>query len=253
MALATSMLPAAMAACFAVYVATRRQWAMTLAALAGLALGLAPLAIYNAHQFGSPFVQANMAGNYTETFASFDAPRLLHHLNTYLGAGEVSVLKYMPIMALAVAGIALMPRRLFRQRLLLSGIIGLHLAWVLNLPAFGVCQYGPRWLMPMVPFTMLGLPALLSWPARRGPASAVALLAALAGTWSFIVNAVGALCGTMFCDTNRFAFLDYLQELPLLRLQLYPLAGLCLGLSAILAAGCALQAMSAGARRLAGR
>jgi len=117
-------------------------------------------------------------------------------------------------------------------------MIGLHLAYVLNLPAFGVCQYGPRWLMTMVPFAMLGLPALLDLP---GPAARVGRWTCLvAGLWSFAVSAAGALCGTMYCDTERFAFLDCIRELPGLSMQLYPLAPMCLGLMAL--AGAALAA-----------
>ena len=130
--------------------------------------------------------------------------------------------------------------------MLLLAMVGLHLAYVLNLPFIGACQYGPRLFLPVIPFAMLGLPALLTFQARgsRRHARPLLWLAGAVAIYSFTVSAVGALCGTMFCDTSRFAFLDDLAELPRLRLQLYPLSGACMTLAVILGGALAANALT---------
>jgi hypothetical protein len=230
------LLPAMILLVIVARVALARSRMRTLAVLAGLLAGLLPLLAYNAHYFGSPFLQANAAGGFTDTFFRPDAGSFLHHLNVYFGTGDLSLWKYMPIVLLGGAGIGFLDRRLRAERRMLWGAIALHLAYVLNIETIGGCQYGPRYLIPIVPLAMLGLAPLLAWGKagrRVWPAVAAGALA-IAST---AVNLVGALKGTMFCDTRAFAFLEDLRSLAGLSPGDFPLAPLCLGLAVLAAIG----------------
>jgi hypothetical protein len=242
----TSMLPAVIVATLFVYVALTASRRFALWTAAGTALGLLPLALYNWHYFGNPLVQANIAGRYTETFFSPEPQRFLDHLNVYLGTGDLSVVMYMPIVILGLAGQWLLGTGLRSERWLLVAIVALHLLYILNIPFVGACQYGPRLMLPALPFAAMGLPGLLAWTRRRRHAVAIAFLVYIVAVYSFLVNAVGSLVGTMFCETYRFAFLVYLR-MPLGRdMDSYPLALTCLALCALLCGRPAARALVAG-------
>ena len=228
----TSMLPGVIVVVLLARVVLARNLKRAAAVLAGLCVGLLPLLAYNAHYFGNPFLQANVAGGFTDTFFRPVPGNFLHHLNVYFGAGDLSILKYMPILALGAAGTFLLGPRLRGQKRMLWAAIALHLAYVLNIQTIGNCQYGPRYLIPIVPLAMLGLPALLAWGRTGGrvwPAAATGVVA----IYSAAVNLVGALKGTMFCDTRKFAFLEDLPSLAALAPEEFPLAPLCAGIALI--------------------
>jgi hypothetical protein len=51
--------------------------------------------------------------------------------------------------------------------------------------------------------------------------------------YSAAVNLVGALGGTMFCDTARFAFPRYLRVISSVGMHQFPLAPACAGLATL--------------------
>jgi len=236
----TSMLPAGIVLVLLARAVLARGKGLTSGVLGGLFLGLQPLFAYNLNYFGNPFLQANVAGGFTDTFFRADPGNFLRHLNVYLGAGELSVLKYMPIILAGVAGIFVMPEGLAAPKRALLAAIAVHLAYILNIGTVGDCQYGPRYLIPIAPLAMLGLPGLLAWGRARGSAAAAGAAGALAA-WSAAVNLVGALKGTMYCNIARFAFLEELRGLPDLSLRDFSLAPVCLGLAALTGAAIVLE------------
>ncbi|MBI1951663.1 MAG: hypothetical protein HYS34_09920 [Acidobacteria bacterium] len=228
----TSMLPGVIVAVLLARVVLSRNLKRAAALLGGLFLGLLPLLAYNTHYFGNPFLQANVAGGFTDTFFRPDSAGFLHHLNVYLGAGDLSLVKYMPILVLGGAGTFLLGSGLVEQKRMLWAAIALHVAYVLNIQTIGDCQYGPRYLIPIVPLAMLGLPALLAW-GRTGGRAWPAAVTGVVTVYSAAVNLVGALVGTMFCDTRKFAFLEDLPSLAALAPAQFPLAPLCSGIALI--------------------
>ena len=236
----TSMLPAGIVLVLLARAALARGKRLTPGVLCGLFLGLLPLFAYNLNYFGNPYLQANVAGGFTDTFFRPDPGNFLRHLNVYLGAGALSVLKYMPIVMAGIVGIFLMPESLAAPKRALVAAIAIHLAYILNIETVGDCQYGPRYLITIAPLAMLGLPGLLAWGRARGTAAAAVAAGTLAAC-SAAVNLVGALKGTMYCTITNFAFLEDLRGLPYLSRQDFPLAPVCLGLAAVTSAAIVLE------------
>ena len=226
LALFTSGLPIAIVAGLVMYVASTRRIGLILRTGAGIAAGLLPLGLYNMHYFGSPFLPGYVAGGFDDTYPGLDAARFVHNLNVYFGAEDVSVLKYMPIVLVAAAGHALPEARPRRPHRALLVVLLLHVLSIVSVPSIGACQYGPRFLIPAVPFAMLGLPAVLE-RARQARARVILLIVAGAAAWSFVVNCTGVLGGTMYCDTPNFAFPIYLRKIFTSGTGQFPLLGLC--------------------------
>jgi hypothetical protein len=249
LALFTSGLPMALVAGIALYVVSTRRIGLILKTGAGIVAGILPLAVYNTHYFGSPFLQGYVAGGFNDTYPSFDMARFLHNLNVYFGTGDVSVLKYMPIFVVAAAGHALpgaLPSRPHRALLL---ILLLHVISIASIPSIGACQYGPRFLIPAVPLAMLGLPVLLA-RARQMRSSLMRVLVATVAGWSFVVSLTGVLGGSMYCDTQTFAFPIYVQRIFTSGTGHFPLLGFCAGMG--IAAGALFVLMRWRGRRSSG-
>src|SRR5439155_6885354 len=84
--------------------------------------------------------------------------------------------------------------------------------YLIHIDTLGGNPYGPRYLLPLLPLLAPGLAALLDRPevaaALRNKLLAACALAVLG--YSFFVNLVGALQGTM-CIVERFALWQQLE------------------------------------------
>ncbi len=256
--LSCSMLPGAIVLGLLLAIGANRRLAAIVPGAAGLITGLIPLGLYNAHYFHNPFLQTNLAGGYEDTYPGLEIGRIVHHLNQYLGTGDVSVVKYMPVVLLGAAGLAFFSGKRSRPGRLMAGLLLLHLLYVLSIPALGYCQYGPRFLIPAVPLAMFGLPALLE---RVDQLDSVAtrrigiVLIGLIALYSLAVNLTRTLGGTMYCQTERFAFPRYLAVLSdprtwsdSIALQ-FPLLWPCAAMAAVLGTLVAGRRLFAGQRR----
>ena len=89
----------------------------------------------------------------------------------------------------------------------------------------GACEYGPRYLLPILALLTPGAASLLG----AGTSSLRLLSAGALLAYGFLVNVVGAVQGTMYCTTDEFAFwgrvggINHLppKYFPLLRLTVY--------------------------------
>lgn len=159
----------------------------------GAVVPLACLAVYQQMAFAHPLWPAQAyiprAGSVLESGLlglTFPSPaRLLPQIVSL----DCGLLVFMPWTVLA-----LLPDRsrnrdrpfLSRETTFLGAAVVLYLLWVAILPSFRFCQFGPRYLLPVVPFlTVLAVLKLGSWP-RLG----AALMAA-----GFLINLAGAQVG----------------------------------------------------------
>lgn len=227
MTLFASMLPAFVVLSLLLFVAALRNIRNAVTVYAGFVVGCIPLGISNAYHFGSPFTQANVASKFDDTYFSPNLSQFLSHLDTYLGWGDLSILKFSPVMVLGFVGLLLMLRR--RINILpLSAILvalALHLFYILNIATVGHCQFGPRYLLPFAPFLVIGLAWFLE-PKLHSPTKSKGLtvFTVILITISVVISTVGAIGGGMYCKTEKYAFLAYIQQANYFELANFPFA-----------------------------
>jgi hypothetical protein len=215
----TSMLPFFMACVLGVYLVTLRTWKITLAAFGGGLVGIAPLLWYNAISFDNPLLNSYSAGGYPESALHFNLNNSIEKIGFY--ASEITL--YDPLVWLGVVGLLLFPRVLRREVLLIVALFAVHAFQVLNIESHGGCHYGPRFLLPALPYAAIGLIGL-HYLRSRMTRRAMALAAVLVGAASIAINAVGAAYGAMYCDVQVYAFWPGMVALQHGGLKGFPLA-----------------------------
>jgi hypothetical protein len=223
LAITTSMLVSLMAIVCVLYFFWLRRWKLIPLFVAALLVGLLPLFVYDARSFGNPFLLSNIAGAhlFADTFFRFSAKNFGDKLVWY----STMLLVYAPVFLAGVFGLSYYPRALKRAPFFLSLVAMLILlaVYILNIQTAGDCQFGPRYLLPAMPFACLGIAgySYLSTVTERRSAALLMLLVALL---SFGINLIGALQGAMNCPDGRNALRDQLVRLVHGEINYFPLA-----------------------------
>ena len=215
----TSMLPFPITIGLSLYFFSLRRLRLVWFFLGGGLLGLAPLLIYNQVCFGNPFLLPNVAGGYRDTFLHFSRENFLAKLRFY----SYMLTIYVPVFWAGLLGLIMFPRRFRHEQLLIGVILLASVVYILNIEATGTCQYGPRYLLPAMPFASIGL---VGFSFVRNVAVRVALTSVLAvvAAASFLINCIGALHGAMLCDFPEFAAGIYVSQMVAGGMRSYPLA-----------------------------
>ena len=223
LAITTSMLPFFMVILCILYFLSLRRWRIMPVFFVSLLAGLLPLFIYDAVSFGNPFRLANMAGAavFADTFWHFDPNNLGNKLVFYARA----LVSYVPVFVVGMFGLSYYPRQFKRSSEFLTviGVMIVLAAFILNIPSDGDCQFGPRYLMPAMPFACLGV-AGYSYLSASSERRLAALVVLLAGAGSFVVNLVGAARGAMGCPHGQNAFWNHVSSIVRGEGRSYPLA-----------------------------
>ena len=218
----TSMLPFFMVILCSIYFFFLRRWQLLPLFLAGLLVGLLPLFFYDAVNFGNPFLLPNIAGAgmFADTFWHFD-PKNFGDKVTFYGRALAS---YVPLFAVGLFGLSYYPREIKRRSEFLTaiGVMIVLAAFVFNISSDGDCQFGPRYLLPAMPFACLGLVGY-SYLSRSSERRLAAVAIVLTGALSFLVNLVGALRGTMNCPHGQNAFWNHVSSIVRGEGRSYPL------------------------------
>ncbi|HKS28592.1 MAG TPA: hypothetical protein VJS44_12260 [Pyrinomonadaceae bacterium] len=204
----TSMLAFWPALAVFLYLLSLKRWRLLPYLLLGGLLGLAPLFIYDWVNFGNPFKLPNLAGNYSDTFFHLDAENFRAKLGFYLEW----TMHYTPVLLIGFAGLWLLPQGVRREKWAAAGAVLILCAYIFNIDTIGDCQYGPRYLLPTMSFGCLGLAGFSHLESRALRRVWITMIAVV-GSLSFLVNAVGALQGAMYCTLARHAFPLYLTAL----------------------------------------
>jgi hypothetical protein len=178
-----------------VYAILRRPRVVRGAAYAaGVAIGVAPLALYDWWAFGSP-TEISRTGSLTgpsgdDGFFGVGLPSLRATVELLFSANGLLTLS--PIVACGVAGLALLYRRGHRAEAVLSGaiVLGYVALSVAYGAPFGGYSPGPRYAIPLLPFAAIGLPLVF----RRAPTLAGGL-ACVSITIMSAITATHALAG----------------------------------------------------------
>ena len=217
------MLPFVMVVLCLLYFLWLRRSELLPVFLLGLLAGLLPLFVYDAVSFGNPFLLPNVAGAgmFADTFFHFDPKNLGDKLVFYTS----SVAAYAPVFAVGLLGFSYYPKQIKRgpEVITLIALIVALAAFVFNISSDGDCQFGPRYLLPAMPFACLGLAGFsyLSTSSERRVAGVVVVLASAV---SFVVNLVGAMRGAMSCPHGQNAFWNHVVAIQQGEGRSYPLA-----------------------------
>lgn len=241
----TSMLPFFMAIVCALYFLFLRRFELLPLFLVGLLAGLLPLFVYDAVSFGNPFLLSNIAGNYSDTYFHLSPTNLGNKLVFYAQA----LIVYAPIFLLGLFGLSYFPPVLKREShfLALVAMMIVIAVYILNISTDGDCQFGPRYLLPAMPFASLGI-AGYSHLSTVNERRLAALTVVGVMIVSFGINLVGAMQGAMNCSSGSKALVNQLAAMVQGNWNSFPLAR---WLAAPLAIAVALFALSL--RRNSGR
>jgi hypothetical protein len=204
----TSMLPFFMVCVLGIYLILSSGWKIAPAAMIGGLAGVTPLLIYNARSFSNPLLNAYMAGGYPESFLSLNLHNSIDKVRLY--ASEITL--YDPILWLGILALAFYPRALGRERWVIVALFIAQAFQVLNIDSHGGCHYGPRFLLPVLPFAVIGLVGFHFLRAKMAR-WAMIFAVALVGAAGIAINAVGAFYGAMYCDVQVYAFWPALAAL----------------------------------------
>lgn len=219
----TSMLPFYMALVLGAYFLFLREWKLLPAFVFGGILGLAPLLIYDAVNFGNPFLIPIVAGNRLaghdpEAFFRLDWNNFVEKTNDY----TKYITLYVPVFWVGLFGLLLFPGNHRREKYVLLISVAVLAAYLLNIEALGGCLYGPRYLLPAMPYVSVGLVGPRRLSLRKWKHAAIAVLGLIC-LFSIVVNLVGAVQGAMYCDPSNYGFKQYLSAILRGELKTFPL------------------------------
>jgi hypothetical protein len=176
----------------------------TLAFAAGAAIGVAPLLVLNALYYGGPLTTVyQAASDYQVTTLEPSLAAVARRLHFYFTDPTTGLFYYSPVLAVAVGGLLAFPRELRREQLAIAAGVLLTLAHLLVSSGIGALQFGPRLLLPTLPFLTLGLLPLWMAPPQGVRAAWPRLAFALLLVPSVVFCGLGALGTTVFRDVAR--------------------------------------------------
>lgn len=185
---------------------------MRIPIIIGAILGISPLLAYNFVYHGDPFLLAHIAGNYKDTFFWFDGARTIERSNFYLGLGALSLLTYSPICWLGLVTTLFGIDKLDGYRTCARSSCLLLLFYIFNIDTIGHSQYGPRYLIPLIPLCAMSVGSLYHTLTIRRFSRWLELSLIVVLAYSIIVQLVGAIGGTMYSDIARYAPIKLLSN-----------------------------------------
>jgi hypothetical protein len=229
MTITTSMTSFLMVVVFGIYFLSLRRWTLLIPFVLGGLAGVAPLLLYNAINFGNPFTLPAVA--YLDSNPAFprDIYFFLEWRNFTLRFQQYYdlITWYAPVLWWGLAGFLLLPWRVHRERMFIIRAIAVLYFYLCNVEGLGICGYGPRYILAIMPFCSLGIVGLGRIPTKIGK-----LLIGAAFFWTafiaFRINAVGAIGGSMYCPVTTFAYWEYVDKIYRGPLPQFPLLGLLL-------------------------
>jgi len=222
LAVTTSMLVFFMTIVCALYFLWLRRWRLIPFFLVAVIIGLLPLLIYDARSFGDPFLLPNVAGAqlFADTFFHFSPKNFGDKLVWY----STMLFFYAPVFLAGLFGLSYFPRAFTRTPafLTLVGMLVVLSTYILNVQTGGDCQFGPRYLLPAMPFACLGI-AGYSYLSTNGERRLASVIILLLGVISFVINLLGGVQGAMCCPDGRNALRDQMARLAEGNVNYFPL------------------------------
>ena len=213
------------------YLLSFKRWKQIVLFFVACVISFSPLLIYNYYAFGNPLLPANIAGNFNDTYPAFSFGNIVKKIGFYFLSPNTSILVFSPITAFSFLGILIFPKQYMREIIFVASV-PLPFSYLVMMTTVGHCQYGPRYLIPTLPFLSLGLSGYwmgsnTNFISKILRFKYLVTIIVITGTASIAISTVGALQGTMYCSLNIWAFKYYLgkiitgsfPEFPLLKIS----------------------------------
>ena len=158
---------------------------------------------------------SNPLGNITVT--QFSVQNLVQKIDAYLLSPLTSITFFSPIVIISLLGFILFPKRYSNEKITLLLLFVFQLLQLSTIEAIGWCQYGPRYLLESIPFTLIGLSGFFVEEKNSIGQFLIKskyLLPTIfsVGLVSIVICAVGTM-GVIYCGYYENAFLCYLKKI----------------------------------------
>lgn len=123
----------------------------------GMMAGLIPTILYNTILFGKPWLPPNLAGKVADTMPLLSIGNFVQKLWFYLLAPTSSIFLFMPFLIFGILGtLKVSSQKLWLKQLLIYVPL-FQLIHIASIETFGGYQYGPRYLLTIIPYLCLGV------------------------------------------------------------------------------------------------
>ena len=214
-----SILPITLILALVLCIAYKKRYLATIQFAVGGAVGMLPTLIYNYFVLGGFLHFPNLMGASVDTIPHLSLMEMGPNLLRYITQPGLSVLLFAPLAVLGLSGWIFSKNKNKEWRILRNFVLLATVLFAIHLSSFateGDLQYGPRYLLPLLPLWSIGLATLLPHTMMRR------IIWILAGL-SFGLNLLGALYGAMYKEMTVFPAGQYLGYLFSPKLLVYPL------------------------------
>lgn len=175
----------------------------------GMMLGILPTFVFNYTIFGKFWLVPNLAGKVADTMPVWSWINFVDKLQFYLSDRTTSLLVFSPVLIFGIAGILMIPRGKVWLKQLLFFIPLSQLIHISLMETSGGYQYGPRYLLIILPYLTLGIAYWL----KKRQAGLEEVVFWLTLTYSVGVALLGAVRTVMYEVPGPYAPGVFLQEL----------------------------------------
>jgi len=181
-----------------------RRWRPVFFSLVGCIVGILPLLFYDWVTMGNPFLLPNSVAMDTVPRAGVSVVEMWRKLLWYFVSVRWSLLTFAPVFYLAMVGVIMRAVRRTGDSVMLIGGPVLLVLYIISIPTYGGAMFGPRYLLPSLPFLAVGFITLFKWMTSTAEDSrgnfrrVVWVLFGILFCISVTICFTGALRGTMY-------------------------------------------------------
>lgn len=178
-------------------------------------VGALPVFVFNFLVFKSPFAFPNTISGTTDTTPFLSLVNLTEKLSFYLVSPSTSLFLFVPLFLIAIVSVWFLRKKQRSVSWLIVTLVCAHVLYVCSIATVGHAQYGPRYLLPIVPFLGLALAGAATLHSKLPALGRYVLIGVLviASLISVVINTLGAFGGVMYQTIWIYPVPAYLSAL----------------------------------------
>jgi len=176
-------------------------------------LATIPALMFNFFVFGGVTNFPNIVGQAVDTLPQFSLINFGRKLIAYLFWPGLSITFFTPITLLGFIGYFFWPKKYRKEKILFPLSFLFLLLHLGTMDTVGHYQYGPRYLLPIMPFGILGLAGYWQKKASGQIKKYLKALIKPAAIYSFLILLLGSLLGVMYPSLQKYPLADYIGRI----------------------------------------